>query len=96
MPIEEQHHDPAFISVKFDKVCDIKHVYNSLDFSKADYVFINSKFRVMDWDFLLSAVEQNVSFFYNQINNMISLHVPIRKCRSPSDTYPEWYSDELI
>ena len=68
----------------------------SLAFKKADYANLNAFFLTTDWSELYAHVslEEKISYFYETIQDGISLYVPVHINRS--NNFPYWFSNELI
>lgn len=96
VPIEEANHVPSFFQLNCAKIVSIESIKNVLNFNKADYDVINSKFGSMDWERIFGDVslDYSVDKFYSIVDKIVYDHVPTTRV-TPS-SYPEWYSDELI
>ncbi|XP_055623163.1 uncharacterized protein LOC129766609 [Toxorhynchites rutilus septentrionalis] len=89
----DDHHKPLALIVNFcSRMEDDSSSRSELDFSRCDYHTVNNKIASLDWDRILdhTSVDNAVSTFYEQLNEIIRETVPLKAQRSRNFNQPWW------
>ncbi|KAJ8677716.1 hypothetical protein QAD02_013503 [Eretmocerus hayati] len=98
----DDHHTPIIfkaeltIDVVHDKVFPKDEQFN---FSQANYERIDSYLSQANWENIFSksdGIESNLQDFYDTVALPINEFDPTKKFHSPNDSYPRWYTSELV
>jgi len=95
IPIDLMH-PPINIHVKIDQNEILPFNNKIFNWKSGDYISITNYLGSIEWNkhFQDNDVNDNLNFFYSQINYVINLFIP--KLNRYNTKYPIWFSKELI
>ena len=79
---------------------NLEYKFETYDFKKGDYLSINEEFSALDWNSILDTQSDNidnmVDSFYGAVYSVCDKYIPKKTIKPKSNTYPHWFSSELI